>query len=235
MNHSHIRALAFDVFGTVVDWRGSLIRELTELNLDLDPAEFADAWRAGYGPAKRRVASGELLWTNIDALHRLILDELLQRFAVTGLPEAAIDNLNRAWHRLTPWPDAIPGLTRLREYHVLATLSNGNLALLTNMARSAGLPWDCILSAELVQRYKPDPEVYLMAAGYLGFTPAQVMMVAAHPADLRAAAGAGLATAFVARPDEHGPGGPVESGPEFDIRATAFEDLANQLAPPDPE
>ena len=207
MNHSHVRVLAFDVFGTVVDWRGSLIRELTALNLDLDPAGFADAWRGGYGPAMRRVASGDLPWTNIDTLHRLILDELLQRFAVTGLSEPAIDNLNRAWHRLTPWPDAVPGLTRLREHNVLATLSNGNVALLTNMAINAGLPWDCILSAELVQRYKPDPAVYLMAAGYLGFTPAQVMMVAAHPADLRTAAAAGLATAFVGRPEEHGPGG----------------------------
>ncbi len=235
MNHSHVRALAFDVFGTVVDWRGSLIRELTALNLDLDPAGFADAWRGGYGPAMRRVASGDLPWTNIDTLHRLILDELLQRFAVTGLSEPAIDNLNRAWHRLTPWPDAVPGLTRLREHNVLATLSNGNVALLTNMAKNAGLPWDCILSAELVQRYKPDPAVYLMAAGYLGFTPAQVMMVAAHPADLRTAAAAGLATAFVGRPEEHGPGGPVESGEEFDLHATDFNDLAEQLAPPDPE
>jgi 2-haloacid dehalogenase len=229
------RALTFDVFGTVVDWRGSLIRELTQLNLDCDPAEFADAWRGGYGPAMRRVASGELPWTNIDALHRMILDELLGRFAVTGLSEAAIENLNRTWHRLTPWPDAIAGLTRLREQHVLATLSNGNVALLTNMAKHAGLPWDCILSAELVQRYKPDAVVYQMAAGYLGFTPAQVMMVAAHPKDLRAAAAAGLATAFVARPDEHGPGGDVESGEEFDLRATGFNDLADQLAPPDPE
>jgi 2-haloacid dehalogenase len=235
MDHSHIRALTFDVFGTVVDWRGSLIRELTEMNLDIDPAEFTDAWRGGYGPAMARVTSGELPWTNIDTLHRLILDELLQRFAVTGLSEAAIEDLNRAWHRLTPWPDAIPGLARLREHRVLATLSNGNVALLTNMARNAGLPWDCILSAELVQRYKPDAAVYQMAAGYLGFTPAQVMMVAAHPADLRAAAAAGLATAFVARPDEHGPGGPVDSGEEFDLRATDFNDLADQLAPPVPE
>ena len=223
------RALAFDVFGTVVDWRGSVMREVAERRLEVDAGEFADAWRAGYGPAMARVRSGELPWTNIDGLHRMILDELLERFAVTGLDEAAKDDLNRAWHRLTPWPDAVKGLTRLRERFVLATLSNGNLALLTNMAKHAGLPWDCILSAELTERYKPDRGVYLMAASYLGLDPEEVIMVAAHPADLRAAAAVGLRTAFVARPDEHGPGGDVESGDEFDVSATDFEDMAEKL------
>ncbi len=224
-----VRALAFDVFGTVVDWRGSVMREVAERRLEVDAGEFADAWRAGYGPAMARVRSGELPWTNIDGLHRMILDELLERFAVTGLDEAAKDDLNRAWHRLTPWPDAVKGLTRLRERFVLATLSNGNLALLTNMAKHAGLPWDCILSAELMERYKPDRGVYLMAASYLGLDPEEVIMVAAHPADLRAAAAVGLRTAFVARPDEHGPGGDVESGDEFDVSATDFEDMAEKL------
>ncbi len=226
-----IKVLAFDVFGTVVDWRESVMREVAEKGLDVDAGEFADAWRAGYGPAMARVTSGELPWTNLDELHRMILDTLLKRFAVTGLAEPEKDHLNRAWHRLTPWPDAVPGLTRLLERFVLVTLSNGNVALLTNMAKNAGLPWDCILSAELVERYKPDPAVYVMAANYLGVKPGEVMMVAAHPADLRAAAEAGLRTAFVARPDEQGPGGQVDIGEEanFDVNATDFEDLAEKL------
>jgi 2-haloacid dehalogenase len=224
-----VRALAFDVFGTVVDWRGAVMREVTEMGLAVDAGEFADAWRAGYAPAMAQVRSGELPWTNLDGLHRMILDELLERFAVSGLDEPAKDDLNRAWHRLTPWPDAVKGLTRLRERFVLATLSNGNVALLTNMAKHAGLPWDCILSAELVELYKPDREVYLMAASYLGLEPEEVMMVAAHPADLRAAAAVGLRTAFVARPDEHEPGGKGESGDKFDVSATDFEDLAEKL------
>ena len=224
-----VRALAFDVFGTVVDWRGSVMREVTERGLAVDAGEFADAWRAGYAPAMAQVRSGELPWTNLDGLHRMILDELLERFAVSGLDEAAKDDLNRAWHRLTPWPDTVKGLTRLRERFVLTTLSNGNVALLTNMAKHAGLPWDCILSAELVELYKPDREVYLMAASYLGLEPEEVMMVAAHPADLRAAAAVGLRTAFVARPDEHEPGGEGESGDKFDVSATDFEDLAEKL------
>ena len=224
-----VRALAFDVFGTVVDWRDSVMREVAERGMAVDAGEFADAWRAGYGPAMARVAAGELPWTNIDGLHRMILDELLERFAVTGMGEAEKEDLNRAWHRLTPWPDAVAGLTRLRERFVLATLSNGNVALLTNMGKNAGLPWDCILSAELVEVYKPDRRVYRMAAGYLGLRPEQVMMVAAHPADLRAAAMAGLRTAFVARSDEFGPVGEAESGEEFDVSATDFGDLAQKL------
>lgn len=226
-----VRALAFDVFGTVVDWRGSVIREVAERGLAVDAGEFADAWRAGYGPAMARVTAGELPWTNIDELHRMVLDGLLERFAVKGLGEAERDDLNRAWHRLTPWPDAVVGLTRLREQYVLVTLSNGNMALLTNMAKNAGLPWDCVLSAELLELYKPDRRVYGMAANYLGLSPEQVMMVAAHPADLRAAAEAGLRTAFVARPREHGPDEKVEegAGADFDVAATDFEDLAEKL------
>ena len=170
-----IKALVFDVFGTVVDWCDTIIKEGMALSrtkrVHIDWARFATAWRAGYQPTLDRVRRGELPWTNLDGLHRMILDQLLVDFKITTLTEADIDHLNRVWHRLTPWPDVVEGLTRLRTRYVLATLSNGNMALLVNMAKQAGLPWDCILSAELVQRYKPDPEVYLMAARFLGLRP----------------------------------------------------------------
>ena len=231
-----VKALVFDVFGTVVDWRGSLIAEGRRLGcakrIDVDWAAFADAWRAGYRPAMARVRSGALGWTSIDALHRMILDELLERFTIRGLSEDEIDHLNRVWHRLKPWPDARAGLRRLKRDHVIATLSNGNVALLTNMAKHAGLPWDCILSAELFHHYKPDPETYLGAARLLGLAPQEVMMVAAHKDDLRAAAACGLRTGFVARPLEHGPGVRVDRRPEkdFDLNARDFNDLAAKLA-----
>ena len=185
-----IRALIFDVFGTVVDWRGSIIRDCRALDrsrkLSVDWDAFADAWRAGYRPAMARVRSGDLPWMNIDQLHRLILDDLLARFGLTGLTEDEIDHLNRVWHRLDPWPDARRGLALLKRRHVIATLSNGNVALLVNMAKHGRLPWDAVLSAELFHHYKPDPEAYLGAAAMLGFEPAEVMMVAAHKDDLRA-------------------------------------------------
>ncbi len=228
-------ALVFDIFGTVVDWRSSLIREgqalQQRLGLVADWPQLADAWRAGYQPAMQRVARGELPWTNIDALHRMTLDELLPRFGLEALPEAERDHLNRAWHRLSPWPDSVPGLTRLRRRHVISTLSNGNVALLVNMAKRAGLPWDCVLSAELIGRYKPDLAVYRGAARLLGFEPGQVLMVAAHPSDLVAAQTAGLLTAYIPRPDEHGPGGWMESteGCRFDWTARDLLDLAAQL------
>ncbi|MCZ6675720.1 MAG: haloacid dehalogenase type II, partial [Candidatus Poribacteria bacterium] len=187
-NASTIKALTFDVFGTVVDWRSSIIREGTQFGkargIDVDWARFADEWRVGYGPAMARVRRGELPWMSIDRLHRMILEELLDAFEITGLSEAEKDHLNRVWHRLTPWPDAISGLKRLRARFIVAPLSNGNVALLTNMAKHAGLPWDCILSSELAKHYKPDPEVYQTAADLLGLSPNQVMMVAAHPGDL---------------------------------------------------
>ena len=235
MQTPSIKALVFDVFGTVVDWRGAIMREGAELGkakgLEVDWARFADAWRSGYGPSMDRVRRGELPWTNLDALHRMILDRLLGEFHITGLNEAEKDHLNRVWHRLSPWPDAIEGLTRLRKQFVLATLSNGNVALLTNMARHAGLPWDCILSAELVKHYKPDPEVYQMAADLLGLRPNQVMMVAAHKGDLQAAKKVGLRTAFVMRPLEFGPvrKPDVAPDPSFDIHAADFRELAQKL------
>jgi 2-haloacid dehalogenase len=235
MDASAIKALTFDVFGTVVDWRGSIIREGLKFGaprgITLDWAAFADAWRAGYRPAMDRVRRGELPWTNLDALHHMRLEELLVQFGITGLSEADKDHLNRVWHRLDAWPDAVEGLTRLRQRFVLATLSNGNVALLTNMAKHAGLPWDCILSAELAKHYKPDPETYQMAADLLGLPPAQVMMVAAHKDDLRAAQRGGLKAALVARPLEFGPERQSDTTPDpaFDVYASDFNDLAGKL------
>jgi 2-haloacid dehalogenase len=230
---SEVKALTFDVFGTVVDWRSSIIAEGRRLGrrkkLAVDWPAFADAWRAGYRPAMDRVRHGELPWTNIDGLHRRILDELLERFTIAGLDEAEKAELNRAWHRLAPWKDSVPGLKRLKQRYVIATLSNGNVALLTNMAKHAGLPWDCILSAELVGHYKPDPETYLGAARLLGVAPGQVMMVAAHPEDLDAAARTGLRTAYVRRPLEFRPRQDLQPEPRFDFNARDFVDLARQL------
>jgi 2-haloacid dehalogenase len=231
----NVKALTFDVFGTVVDWRSSIIREGEILGarkgLKADWAAFADAWRGGYQPSMQRVRSGELKWTNIDALHRMILDSLLDKFSLKGLAEEELQHLNRVWHRLSPWPDAIGGLNRLRSRYVLATLSNGNVSLLVNMAKNTGLPWDCVLSGELFNHYKPDPEVYQGAARILGLEPGEVMMVAAHPYDLQAAAKQGMKTAFVPRPLEHGPGGKQQSaaGMTFDVTARDFVELAEKL------
>jgi len=203
-----IKALVFDVFGTAVDWRGSIIREGAQWGkakgIEIDWAKFADRWRAGYGPSMDKVRKGALPWMKLDALHRLILDQLLEDFQITGLTEAEKDRWNRVWHRLSPWPDAVAGLGKLRNKYIIATLSNGNVSLLVEMAKNAGLPWDTVLSAELFHHYKPDREVYLGAADLLGCQPAEVVMVAAHPDDLRAAANCGLRTAFVPRPLEHG-------------------------------
>jgi 2-haloacid dehalogenase len=230
-----MRALVFDVFGTVVDWRGSIIREGREFgrqkNLRVNWTKFADAWRAGYRPAMDRVRKGELPWMNIDSLHRLILDDLLVKFRIDGLSDADKDHLNRVWHRLKPWPDAVRGLKRLKKRFVIATLSNGNVSLLTNMAKHAGLPWDCIVSAELFHHYKPDPEAYQGAARLLGFAPEQVMLVAAHKDDLRAAQRSGLHAAFVPRAREYGPKASPDLTPEpaFDFNAGDFLDLAGKL------
>jgi len=230
-----VKALTFDVFGTVVDWRGSITAEGRKLGrkkkLAVDWVAFADAWRAGYRPAMDRVRRGDLPWMNIDTLHRMILDDLLVRFRIDGLSEAEKDHLNRAWHRLAPWKDSVAGLKRLKKKFVIATLSNGNVALLTNMAKHGGLPWDCVLSAELFAHYKRDREVYEGAARLLGLAPGQVMMVAAHKDDLDAAAGTGLRTAFVGRPMERGDPAKADVAPEarFDVNARDFVDLARQL------
>ncbi|MBV7328006.1 haloacid dehalogenase type II [Chloroflexi bacterium TSY] len=235
MKLSAIQALTFDVFGTVTDWRTTIIREGQQLGyqeqLDIDWSQFADAWRAGYGPSMHRVRTGELPWMNIDALHGMILDDLLEQFKIANLSETAREHFNKVWHRLDPWPDAREGLERLRQRFLVAPLSNGNVSLLTNMAKHADLRWDCILSAELAKQYKPDREVYLYAAQLLGLAPEQVMMVAAHNGDLVAAQSVGFATAFVYRPNEHGPNQrtDLEPDPSVDIVARDFHDLADQL------
>jgi 2-haloacid dehalogenase len=231
---SSIKALVFDVFGTVVDWRGSIVREgeaLAAKGLQVDWPAFADAWRAGYRPAMQRVRDSAGGWANIDTLHREILDGLLPRFGLDLLTEAEREHLNRVWHRLEPWADSVRGLRQLKSHFVISTLSNGNVALLVNMAKHARLPWDCVLSAEIFRHYKPDPEVYQGAARLLGFEPAQVLMVAAHPSDLAAAARAGLRTAYVPRPLEHGRGGAIEPVGDlhFDVVAADFMALAEQL------
>ena len=233
---SQVKALIFDVFGTVVDWRSGVIRDVSELaranGAEIDAAAFADAWRGGYRPAMDQVRRGELPWTKLDGLHRRTLDRLLGEFGFAGLTEGERDWLNRCWHRLDPWPDAVPGLGRLRGRCVLAAFSNGNVSLLVDMARRAGLPWDFVCSAELFRHYKPDPEFYLGAVELLSLTPPEVMLVAAHNDDLCAAAGLGLATAFVHRPGEKGPHWAENQAPARDYTCTPadFEDLADMLA-----
>jgi 2-haloacid dehalogenase len=231
-----IKALAFDVFGTVVDWRTGISRAAAQVadqrGIAGELEKFADAWRAGYAPAMDRVRRGDLPWMNIDALHRLILDSILDRFGLGGLNDAERDRLNGAWHRLDPWPDAVAGLLELRKRFVITTLSNGNFALLTNMAKHAALPWDCIISAELFGHYKPDPEVYRGAAKLLGIATAELMLVACHPSDLRAAKAQGCRTGYVVRPLEHGAGSAAHEyrEEEFDVVAADFLDLATSLS-----
>ena len=229
------RALAFDVFGTVVDWHGGIAAEAAAVaarhGVALDAGAFARDWRAGYAPAMDRVRRGELPWLHIDALHRMILDGIVDRHGLGGLDEADLAHLNRAWHRLPPWPDTLAGLARLKQRFTITTLSNGNVSLLTAMAKHAGLPWDCIVSAELFQHYKPDPEAYLGCARLLDVAPAELMLVACHPSDLRAARACGLRTAYVDRPAEHGADGPqaaFEPG-EFDFAVASFTELADRL------
>jgi len=230
-----VKALVFDTFGTVVDWRSSVAQEIEELGrrkgFAVDGRKFADAWRAGYAPSMNRVRTGELPWTRLDDLHRMILETLLVEFKITALSASEVETLNRAWHRLRPWPDAVAGLTRLKRKFTIAPLSNGNIALMTALAKYSGLPWDCILGAELVRHYKPDREVYLSAAEFLDLKVDEVMMVAAHLGDLRAAKALGLKTAFVTRPLEFGPQGKpdLKADASADLSATDFNDLARQL------
>jgi 2-haloacid dehalogenase len=231
-----LQMLVFDTFGTVVDWRSSVSSDVEKLAREkgwtLDAVAFAEAWRAGYGPSMNRVRTGELPWTKLDGLHRMILDGLLVRFKIEGLSEEEKQHLNRVWHRLRPWPDAPGGLTRLKKRYVLSPLSNGNLALLTNMAKFGGLPWDCILGSDIVRHYKPDKEMYLMPGAFFDLPQSAVMMVAAHAGDLDSAKKNGLRTAYIPRSLEYGPTRPREPMPEvgrFDIIATDFNDLAVQL------
>lgn len=226
-----LKVIAFDVFGTVVDWHGTIRREVQALRPGIDGDAFARAWRAGYAPAMQRVMSGELPWTRIDDLHRLILDELLPRFDLDDLDEAARAELNRVWHRLQPWPDAAAGLLRLKSRYTICTLSNGNIGLLTAMAKHGALPWDCILSAEVFRRYKPDPAVYLGVADVFGLAPAQVMLAAAHHDDLAAARRCGLQTGYIERPLEYGVGHPKDVSPRIGntLHASSIGALADLL------
>jgi len=233
---SRVKALVFDTFGTVVDWRTSVTQQVQELatrkGLNIDAVKFADTWRGGYQPAMNRVRTGELPWTKLDGLHRLILDKLLVDFGIAGrLSESEVDALNHAWHRLRPWPDSVSGLTRLKKKFIIAPLSNGNIALMTDLAKFGGLPWDCILGAELVRHYKPDREVYQSAADFLNLKLDEVMMVAAHLGDLGAAKGVGLRTAFVTRPLEFGPNGKPDLQPNgsVDVAVRDFNELAAKL------
>ena len=216
MNHLTLPAkiLAFDIFGTVVDWHSSIAREVQALQPGVDGDAFALAWRAGYQPAMRRVMSGELGWTLIDNLHRMILDELLARYHITSLNEAQKRHLNKVWHRLDAWPDAVAGLTRLKAKYTICSLSNGNIGLLTRMAKRAGLPWDCVLSAEVFRAYKPDPATYLGVAKVFDVPPTDVMLVAAHHDDLAGARACGLQTAYIERPLEFGASQPKDVSPQ---------------------
>jgi 2-haloacid dehalogenase len=236
MSESGVRALLFDVFGTCVDWRSGITREVglvaRRKGIAVDGTAFADAWRAKYQPSMERVRSGQRPWTILDVLHRESLESLLPQFGLEGLSEAEREDLNRAWHRLDPWPDVTDGLSRLKRRYIISPLSNGNVGLLVNMAKSAGLPWDLILSAETSRAYKPLPASYLNAAGMLGLEPGEVMMVAAHNNDLAAARSHGLRTAFVARPNEHGPGQTTDltaTGP-WDVVAADFRELAGKMS-----
>jgi 2-haloacid dehalogenase len=226
-----VEVLAFDIFGTVVDWHGSIVREMSALHPQVDGDAFALAWRAGYRPAMARVMSGELGWTLIDDLHRRILDEILPQFGLAHLDEAARSHLNRAWHRLDPWPDAVAGLQRLKRKYIVCTLSNGNLGLLTRMAKRAGLPWDCVLSAEVFRAYKPDPATYLGVARVFDLPPQRVMLVAAHHDDLEGARACGLRTAYVERPLEFGARNIKDVSPQAanELHSRDLLDLADQL------
>ena len=231
-NSAHApQVLAFDIFGTVVDWHGSIARELRATHPAVDADAFALAWRAGYQPAMRRVMAGELPWTLIDDLHRMILDDVLEQFGLAHLGESARADLNRAWHRLDPWPDVVQGLTRLKARFILCTLSNGNLNLLTRLSKRAGLPWDCILSAEVFRAYKPDPRTYRGVAKTFDVSPDNVMLVAAHHDDLEGARACGLQTAYIERPLEFGARNSKDVSPRAanHLHARDLLDLARQL------
>ncbi|MGJ4894012.1 haloacid dehalogenase type II [Bradyrhizobium oligotrophicum] len=233
---SMVKALVFDVFGTVVDWRTSLINDFTAWSktrgIQGDWTALVDGWRGLYvgsmDEVRRHPERGYVI---LDVLHRRSLETLVAQLGITGLTEADLDHLTRGWHRLHPWADSVAGLTRLKSKYIIAPLSNGNVALLTNMAKFAGLPWDLVLSAELFQHYKPDPETYLGAARLLGLAPGEVMMVAAHNNDLEAAQRYGLKTAFVARPTEYGPlqSRDFEATGAWDIVADDFGGIADRL------
>ncbi len=230
----NIKALVFDVFGTVVDWRSAIINELQVLGqrrgLNRDWAAFADAWKAAYRPALEQVNRGALPWTNVDVIFRRRLDELLPQYGLADLEENERDHLNRVWCRPLAWPDSVAGLTRLKSRYVLATLSNGNFAWLVAIAKHCGLPFDCILTAENARCYKPAPEVYRMAIELLALPPSAILMVASHNYDLAAARGHGMGTAFFPR-RENGPGQTSDQQPEqhWDFVVSDLQGLAEAL------
>ena len=230
-----VQALLFDVFGTVVDWRGSIIDELTRFGADkglkADWAAFTDDWRGLYQPAMEEVRSGRRAWTILDVLHRESLDALIAKYGLAGLGDADKEHMNRVWHRLKPWPDSVEGLKRLKTRYIIGTLSNGNVGLLTRMAKNAGLPWDVVLGAETARAYKPLPQAYQASAALLNLKPEHVMLVAAHNGDLAAAAAAGLRTAFVARPTEYGPHQKIDFKAEraWDVVADSFIGVADAM------
>jgi 2-haloacid dehalogenase len=239
MNLDGVKVLLFDVFGTVVDWRSGVAREAAPFLIrhaagQVDPEAFADAWRSGYQPAMEEVRSGKRPFTRLDVLHRENLEKLLPQFGIEPAKVTAdeLDELNLAWHRLDPWPDAIPGLTRLKSRYIIAPLSNGNIILMTDIAKRAGIPWDAILGAEVVQAYKPTPEAYLRTVDLLMMRPEQVCLVAAHNNDLSAARACGLRTVFIPRRSEHGPEQKTDLSPEqeWDVIAPDFLALAGQLS-----
>jgi 2-haloacid dehalogenase len=230
-----VKAIVFDVFGTVVDWRGSIIAEGQAWGkargISIDWARFADRWRGGYAPSMDKVRKGELPWTKLDALNRALLEDLLKEFGIEGLTEEDKDHWNRVWHRLKPWPDSVAGLSRLKQKYTIAPLSNGNVSLLADMAKNAGLPWDLILSAELARHYKTDREVYLSAVELLSLKPGEVMMVAAHRNDLEAARDCGLRTGFIHRPEEFGSVRSADAAKpgDFDVVSGDLLDLASKM------
>lgn len=232
-----VKACVFDVFGTVVDWRSSVIAETTRWGktkgLNINWVDFTDRWRMGYRPAMDKVRKGELPWTRLDDLHRMILEDLLKDYRIEGVSEEERINLAHVWRRLKPWPDAVQGLTRLKKKYIISPMSNGNVALMTHLAKFAGLPWDLVLGSDLVRHYKPDREMYLSAPLYLDLKPQEVMMCAAHVSDLQAARSYGLRTGFIYRPNEYG-GGPLgvpdtAKPGDFDVVADSIVDLAQQL------
>ena len=237
LDPASIKALTFDVFGTVVDWRGSIARDLggyfaqRKPPIEADWAKFADRWRKKYQPAMERVRSGNRGFVKLDVLHLENLRENLAEFSIAGLSETEIDHVNRVWHRLDPWPDSVPGMTRLRKRYVLASLSNGNVSLMVDMAKRAGLPWDAILGSETARAFKPQPEAYLRAAEMLSLDPTECMMVAAHNSDLHAAAKCGFRTAFIRRPYEYGAIKKYDlvADAGIDLDCTDMNDLAGKL------
>lgn len=238
MPAENLKALLFDVFGTVVDWRGGIFREATAFGerngIDRDWQAFADDWRGLYQPAMEQVRSGNRGYVRLDVLHRENLDLLFQKYEITGIPEEEADWLNKAWHRLWPWPDVLPGLNRLRRRYILGTLSNGNIALMVNMARNSGLPWDAVLGAEVTRSYKPMPETYLGSCEALGLRPDQCMLVAAHNGDLQAARDCGMSTAYVNRPYEYGPHQNVDfsATSDWDFITKDMVELADRMECP---